>query len=131
MAVVERVVDGDTFALEGGEKVRLTGIDTPELHHPTKPRGFYAEEARQAAQSLVEGRSVALVYDRDERDRYGRLLAYVLVGDVFVNARLLREGYARVMTVPPNAAMEPLFKEMEAEARAHGRGIWSKQTTEE
>jgi len=124
---VEAVVDGDTIRLAGGEKVRYLGIDTPEVHHPGKPVEDFGPEATEANRLLVEGRSVVLIFDQQERDRYGRLLAYVIVDDVFVNARLVREGHARVMTIPPNTALRSLFETMETEARASRKGIWSKE----
>ena len=77
-----RVIDGDTIELDGGEKVRYIGIDTPETKHPRKPVQWMGKEATAANQVLVEGRKVQLEYDVERKDKYGRMLAYVWAGDV-------------------------------------------------
>jgi micrococcal nuclease len=74
--------------------------------------------------TLVERRAVRLETDVQARDRYGRLLAYVWVGDVMVNAELVRRGYAQVMTVPPNVRHQDLFLKLQRDAREHERGLW-------
>lgn len=121
-----RVIDGDTIKLENGETVRYIGIDTPETVHPNKPVQYYGKEASEYNRNLVEGKTVYLEYDVQERDKYGRLLAYVFVDDIFVNARLVKEGYARVSTYPPNVKYQDLFLKLEREARENSRGLWSK-----
>lgn len=118
---VQEVVDGDTILLENGTKVRYIGLNTPERDRP-----FY-EEAKEANRKLVEGREVRLELDAVEIDQYGRTLAYVFVGDTFVNLELLRQGYANAYTVPPNVKYEGLFREAEREAREAGRGLWATQ----
>ena len=126
-ALATRVVDGDTIEVEiEGEsyKVRYIGIDTPELHHPTKPVGYYAQEAYEKNRELVEGKTVFLEKDVSETDRYGRLLRYVYVGDVFVNAYLVQRGYALVSTYPPDVKYQERFLELQREAREGGRGLW-------
>ncbi|MCX6090319.1 MAG: thermonuclease family protein [Candidatus Atribacteria bacterium] len=75
--VVVRVVDGDTVELNTGEKVRYIGMDTPELHHPKKPVQFLAQEAYQANKKMVEKKRVKLEFDVQQKDQYGRLLAYI------------------------------------------------------
>lgn len=125
--VVVRVVDGDTIHVRLGdrvEKVRYIGVNTPELHHPTKGREPGGEEAARVNGELVAGKRVRLELDVQSRDRYGRLLAYVWVDDLMVNAELVRRGYAQVMTVPPNVRHQRLFLILEREARAGGRGLW-------
>lgn len=125
--VVVRVVDGDTVHVKLGdriEKVRYIGVNTPELHHPTKGREPGGGEAARVNEELVGGKRVRLELDVQSRDRYGRLLAYVWVGDVMVNAELVRRGYAQVMTVPPNVRHQGLFLIIEREARTVGRGLW-------
>ncbi|GAB4343149.1 MAG: hypothetical protein Kow0099_21320 [Candidatus Abyssubacteria bacterium] len=98
-----RVIDGDTIVvkLSGGNegKVRYIGIDTPETKHPNKGVQYYGREATEANTRLVDGKEVELETDVQRWDRYGRLLAYVYVGDVFVNERLVRDGFARVSTL--------------------------------
>jgi micrococcal nuclease len=126
---VVRIVDGDTIHVQVDgrvEKVRYIGVNTPEVHHPTKGEELGGREATIVNRELVAGRRVRLELDVQERDRYGRLLAYVWVGDVMVNAELVRRGYAQVMTVPPNVRHQPLFLALQREARAAGRGLWGK-----
>ncbi len=123
---VERVVDGDTFVLTGGERVRLIGIDTPETVHPNKPVEPFGPEASGFSKNMLEGKDVRLEFDVQERDKYGRLLAYVfLEDDTFVNAELLRLGFAVVLTIPPNVKHAEQFLELQREAREHERGLWS------
>jgi len=123
-ARVIRVIDGDTIEvlMEDGrtEKVRYIGVDTPERGRP-----FY-HEATDFNRKLVGGREVVLVRDVSERDRYGRLLRYVYVGDVFVNAELVREGYAMPLTIPPDVSKADEFVRLAREAREAGRGLWGR-----
>lgn len=124
--LVERVVDGDTFVLSGGERVRLIGIDTPETVKPgTEPEPF-GPEASQFAKELLEGKRVRLEWDAERRDRYDRLLAYVYLEDgTFVNQLLVEEGYARTLTVPPNTRYAGQLARAEAEARQERKGLWA------
>lgn len=120
-ALVVRVIDGDTIAvLINGreEKVRLIGIDTPERGRP------YFEEATRKTAQLVLGKKVKLEKDVSERDKYGRLLRYVYVGSIFVNAELVRQGYAMVYTYPPDVKYSDYFLKLQQEARNAGRGLW-------
>lgn len=121
-ALVTRVLDGDTVEIEGGEKVRYLLIDTPELSDAS----CYSQEAFQKNLSLVEGRTVSLSYDPVQcRDIYGRLLAYVRVGDTEVNALLIREGYACLLFIPPaGESRYNYFKDLEQEAIQHAKGLW-------
>ena len=116
---VTRVIDGDTFVVTGGERVRLIGVDTPE-------RGDCLSRAATAlTRRLVGGRAVRLRFDVERRDRYGRLLAYVHRGELFVNAELVRRGFAMALTVPPNVRHAGRFVALQREARRAGRGLWS------
>jgi micrococcal nuclease len=127
-ATVLRIVDGDTIdvRLNGRiEKVRYIGMDTPETHHPIKGEQPGGREAIAVNRRLVEGETVRLELDVQERDRYGRLLAYVYVGDLMVNAELVRLGYALVMTIPPNVKYASLFLKLQREAREASRGLWA------
>ncbi|MBI4246701.1 MAG: thermonuclease family protein [Candidatus Rokubacteria bacterium] len=129
-ATVVRVVDGDTIQVRIGdrvEKVRYIGVNTPEVHHPTRGKEPGGSEATEVNRALVQGQRVGLELDVRERDRYGRLLAYVWVGDLMINAELVRRGYAQVMTVPPNVRYQALFVELQREARGAGRGLWARQ----
>ena len=130
---VERVVDGDTIVVRLGsrlERVRYIGVDTPETVHPTRGVEPYGEEASRFNASLVEDQWVRLEYDVAPRDRYGRLLAYVYVDTLFVNAELLRRGYAQLMTVPPNVRHVDTFILLQRQAREAGAGLWGLVSTE-
>ena len=127
---VARVVDGDTIRVQlasGEEAVRYIGIDTPESVKPGAPVECFAERASAFNERLVSGEHVRLVRDVEERDRYGRLLAYVYrVRDgLFVNAELVRRGYATVATFPPNVAHEGELRRLANRARVSGRGLWA------
>jgi micrococcal nuclease len=129
-AQVLRVVDGDTIRvrLDGRtERVRYIGIDTPESVKPGTAVQCFAKRASAANAALVAGRSVRLVADVEERDRYGRLLAYVYrePDGAFVNARLVRDGYARTLTIAPNIAHARELAELARAARREHRGLWS------
>jgi micrococcal nuclease len=130
---VLRVIDGDTIEVERIGKVRYIGVDSPETKHPSKNEEPYGREAFEANRRLVEDKRVRLELDVGERDRYGRVLAYVYVGDVFVNAWLVANGYAQVMTVPPNVKYADLFVKLEQDAREAAKGLWGipKDRTEE
>jgi len=131
-ALVVRVVDGDTIHVRIGgrvEKVRYIGVNTPELHHPTRREEPGGREARAANRRLVEGKRVRLDLDVQSRDRYGRMLAYVWIGDTMVNAELVRLGFAQVMTVPPNVRHQALFLKLQRAAREAGRGLWALPAT--
>jgi micrococcal nuclease len=128
---VVRAVDGDTIIVEGGdgriEDVRLLGIDTPETVDPRRPVGCYGPEASAFTKHLVTGRRVTLRYDRELHDRYGRFLAYVWLAGrrpLFVNAELVRRGYARSYPFPPNTAHAALFAALERSAAVAGKGLW-------
>ena len=121
--LVTRVIDGDTIIIEGGHRVRYIGIDTPEIY----PRmEAYGMEALLANRELVEGKRVRLERDVSETDKYGRLLRYVFVGEVFVSAELVREGLACAEAYPPDTEYQAYLEELEAEAREAGRGMWAK-----
>jgi micrococcal nuclease len=122
-ARVTQVIDGDTIIIEGGFRVRYIGIDTPEIH----PRlEAYGMEAWQANRKLVEGKEVYLERDVSETDKYGRLLRYVYVDDLFVNAELVRQGLAQAKAYPPDIKYQGYLEKLETEAREVGRGMWTK-----
>jgi micrococcal nuclease len=130
---VVRTVDGDTVWVRlasGVEKVRYIGIDTPEVHHPTRGEEPGGRAATEINRGLVGDRPVRLEPDVQLRDRHGRLLAYVWVRradgvEVMANAELLRLGYAQAMTVPPNVRHAEMFRKLATEAREHHRGLWA------
>lgn len=121
-ALVTWVADGDTIQIEGGQRVRYIGINAPELSEPPE---CYGPEAYQKNRELVGNRVVALERDVVEMDHYGRLLRYVYVDGCFVNAELVRWGYARAMPIEPNLRYQELFAALEEEARQAGRGLWT------
>jgi len=126
-ADVTRVIDGDTIevSIDGqADEVRYIGIDTPETVKPGTPVECFGPQASGLNHRLVEDRAVRLVFDRERRDVYGRLLAYVYVGNDFVNARLVRLGYARTLTIPPNVAHAGFFHRLARSAGRAGRGLW-------
>jgi len=130
-ATVRRVVDGDTITVSLGssnEKVRLLGIDTPESVKPNTPVECFAKQASARTASLLPpGTDVRLVRDVEERDRYGRLLAYVYrVSDgLFVNLDLVRGGFALPLTYPPNVSHADELVQAARTARHARRGLWA------
>ena len=125
-----RIVDGDTFWVDDGSekglKVRLTGIDAPETRNSrNKVKAAFGDESTDYLTGLIEGKRVRLEYDIDTLDQYGRTLAYVYLEDgTFVNAIMVRNGYATVMTTPPNVRYAGTFVELERKARKQNRGLW-------
>jgi micrococcal nuclease len=124
---VVKVVDGDTIHVRVAgrvEKVRYIGVNTPEVHHPSKGEQPGGREAAALNRALVARRQVRLELDVQERDRYGRLLAYVWIGETMVNAELVRRGYAQVMTIPPNVRHQEFLVKLQRDARQAERGLW-------
>jgi endonuclease YncB( thermonuclease family) len=124
---VTHVYDGDTVKLSDGRKVRLIGIDAPEIGHRGEPSQPLAEEARHALESLLRSaRRIGLRYDTERRDQYGRLLAHLYLGDgSAVAAELLDAGLASALAVPPNLWNQPCFLARERTAWEDRRGIWT------
>lgn len=120
--LVARVVDGDTITLRDGAKVRYLGVNAPEEGQP------FFSEALELNRRLVLGKRVRLEPDAERQDRYGRLLAHVFVGEEMVNLRLLRDGLAHVLVIPPNLRYSDDFLRAQQEARAARRGIWGRLT---
>jgi len=121
---VIRVIDGDTVVIQGGHHIRYIGIDTPEKGDP-----YYAE-ATGYNKALVDSRTVRLETDVTDRDKYGRSLRYVYVGNIFVNLELVKHGYAEVYprdTFPDNKHYDVL-KEAETAAKRAGKGMWANPT---
>jgi len=136
--LVTRAVDGDTLQLESGERVRLIGIDTPEMHESDK---LYRDSQRTKqdiqtikelgrrayafTRDLVEGKRVSLEFDVEKHDKYGRVLAYVYLKDnTFVNAEIVKQGYASLMSIPPNVKYADAFLKLYRQARENNRGLW-------
>jgi len=121
---VTRVIDGDTIEIETGERVRYLGIDTPETVDPRKPVQCFGTEAAKKNKELVEGKEVRLEKDITNKDKYGRLLRYVYVGDIFVNLELVKQGFATSYTYPPDVKYQKEILAAEEEAREANRGLW-------
>jgi endonuclease YncB( thermonuclease family) len=128
-AQVKKVIDGDTIEVEflDGEVavVRYIGIDTPERAREASPAECFYDEATKRNEELVGGQKVKLVRDVSDTDKYGRLLRFVYVGDDFVNLRLLSEGYATLVTFPPDVSKVEEFRAASLRARETGAGLWS------
>ncbi|MFM2381515.1 MAG: hypothetical protein RLZZ76_282 [Candidatus Parcubacteria bacterium] len=126
VAEVVSVVDGDTIKVQIGgreETVRYIGIDTPEPYRDGEPACF-SREATKRNTELVEGNEVRLVSDHEDEDKYGRLLRYVYVGDVFVNQTLIEEGYAKKLSIYPNTEHAAEFARIQSEAKEEKKGLW-------
>ena len=125
-----RVVDGDTLLADISgtqEHVRLIGIDTPETVDPRRPVQCFGKEAsRRLHELLPDGTALRLERGAEARDKYGRLLAYVhrADDDLFVNLALVRDGFAVILTIPPNVEFSGEFRAAERDARAANRGLW-------
>jgi len=119
---VKRVIDGDVLLLVNGERVRLIGIDAPEMDTEQ------GEKAFEFTKKLVEGKRVKLEFDVQEKDEYGRLLAYVFNiqfnENIFINAMIIKAGYATPMTIAPNIRHTNLFKRLYRVAREKKKGLW-------
>lgn len=130
---VTKVVDGDTFWIDDGSpkglKIRLIGVDTPESRKTGKREiAYYGKEASEYMNKLISGKKVRLEYDVDSTDMFGRTLAYVyLENGTFVNANLVINGYAMVMTVPPNIKYAETFLKLAQKARDQNKGLWIKK----
>lgn len=139
--LVKRAVDGDTLVLENNQRVRLIGIDTPEIHESNR---LYWQAQRNKTdiqtimalgrkayaftRNLVEAKRVRLEFDVEKYDKYGRLLCYVYLKDgTFVNAKIVQDGYASLLSIPPNVKYADLFQALYQEARKKNRGLWKEQ----
>ena len=139
-AYVIKVVDGDTFSAKGGPAsgwegeevtVRFIGIDTPETVDPRRPVGCFGKQASNETKSILSGKMVILQRDISDKDKYGRLLRYVFLPlddgrTLFVDDYLVREGFARVYTYPPDVKYNEQLREAEREARENNRGLWGR-----
>ena len=117
-SLVRQVIDGDTVGMADGARVRYIGIDTPERGEP------FFDEATEVNRRLVEGKRVRLLKDQSDKDRFGRLLRYVLAGDILVNAELVREGLAEAKRYEPDVKFANCFQTLMQEAKQNKRGMW-------
>jgi micrococcal nuclease len=129
-ATVVRVIDGDTLDLSlSGQRVRvrLIGIDTPETKDENRPVQCYGAEASNFVEQLLpKGTAVRVERDVEPRDKYDRLLVYLYrsADELFVNAELVRDGYATTLTIAPNTVRAPEFEVLKAQAQREHRGLW-------
>lgn len=126
---VTNVVDGDTVEIEDGRKVRYIGMDTPETVDPRRPVGCFGKQAKEENKILVEGKEVIMQKDVSDTDKYDRLLRYIYLpldggNAIFVNDYLIREGFAHVLTYPPDVKFNQRFLEAERDARDNQKGLW-------
>lgn len=127
---ISKFVDGDTFWVKyptgKEEKIRFIGIDTPEARNTGRTKiEYFGKEASEYVKQLLTGKKVRLEYDVQRYDRYKRTLAYVyLENGMFLNAYLVKEGYATAATFPPNVKYADLFVQLEKKARIEGKGLW-------
>jgi endonuclease YncB( thermonuclease family) len=143
---VSRVIDGDTFDTGSGQRIRLIGIDTPEITDPRKPVEWFAREASKKLKEWIDGESVCLKTDIDktrDTDKYGRLLRYVWkyrnekkdqhnvnTVEFFVNEEIIKQGYGFAYTRFPFQYLDD-FRGLERHARENNRGIWNREKQEQ
>ena len=130
-ATVRYVYDGDTLRLQDGRKIRLIGINTPELARDNKPAEAFAIDARNALKTLLNNDdTVHLRFGQETKDHYGRVLAHVFLSDgLNVQAELLKQGYARTIFIPPNTALSSCYLAQEHIAQCNKTNIWNKTRT--
>jgi micrococcal nuclease len=121
---VKRIISGDAVELEGGEKIRYIGIDSPEIDHPSLGDEPFGKEAFEYNKQLVKDREILLLFDIEQRDENGWLLAYVFVDLLFVNAELVRYGYASALNQLPNVKYQKRFQDLEKQAKEKKIGLW-------
>ncbi len=127
-ARVKHVLDGDTIELDDGRRLRLIGLNTPEIGHDGAPSEPFAIEARDHLQRLLAGHGnrIALRYDRERTDNYQRTLAHLFLADgTSITAELLEQGLGAVLVVPPNVWNAPCYQQAERRAQARQQGIWA------
>lgn len=119
---VAKVIDGDSIVLSTGEEVRYIGLDTPEL----SSKDCFATEAARLNSDMVLGKIVTITADTSDKDKYGRLLRYVYIDGIFVNDYLVKNGYAKAMSVPPDTKFSDEFVLSESYAKQNLLGLWGK-----
>ncbi len=130
--IVRKIISGDTIQLENGQIVKYIGIETPELSLKEGGSEFFAKQASRYNQRLVFMKKVRLEFDKKKQDSDGRILAYVFVKKLFVNAELIKLGYAKAHIVPPNDKYKKIFLDYEVKAKMSEKGLWqeTKKDTE-
>ncbi|MFH1536176.1 MAG: thermonuclease family protein [Patescibacteria group bacterium] len=128
---ISKVIDGDTIVTGDNRTVRFLGIDTPETVDPRRPVGCFGKEASNEVKKLLSGKEVILQKDISDKDMYDRILRYIYLpldnGQIlFMNDYLVREGFAKVLTYPPDVKFDAQFREAEKLAKEEKRGLWGK-----
>ncbi|MDF1618562.1 thermonuclease family protein [Petrocella sp. FN5] len=131
---VIRIVDGDTIVVDGDVRVRFIGVDTPETVKPDSVVEIYGKEASDFTKRMIEGVYIYLERDISDVDQYGRALRYIFLEDgTLFNELLIKEGYGKVVTYPPDVKYSERFVAAQIDAREAGRGLWGldevKETT--
>lgn len=123
---VKRVIDGDTFETASGHKVRLIGVNTPEISGAGE---YYGQEASDYSRNQLLDRTVYLFQDVSITDRYNRWLRYVFIEgeEQMFNETLVREGYANTMTIAPDVMFASQFLTLEQQSRQQNKGLWNKE----
>ncbi len=117
-ALVTKVIDGDTIELEDGRRIRYLGIDTPEADE------YFGDKATNKNIDIVEGKIVELQRGKRDKDEYGRLLRYVYVDGIFVNAELVAQGYATAYIFDADERYSQVIVQLEQYAKLQDKGIW-------
>ncbi len=127
--VVQRVIDGDTVVISGGERVRMIGINTPESVKEAGDIEYFGKEASKYTEEELEGKTIYMEKDVSDRDDYGRLLRYIYLEDgTFYNEKIVKEGYAYAGTYPPDIKYNEILYNAEAYARDNNLGLWSSES---
>lgn len=124
---VIRIIDGDTFEIESGEKVRLIGIDTPEIDEKDQTKKCWALKAMFKTKEMLEGKNIKMEQDISSTDKYQRLLRYVWIEDFFFNDYLVKNGLAWAVTYPPDVKYQEQFSESQRQARESKLGLWGEE----
>lgn len=129
--MVTKVVDGDTIIVSDQTTVRFIGVDTPETVDPRRPVGCFGKEASNETKKLLAGKSVILQKDVSDKDKYNRILRYIYLPmengqTLFINDYLVREGFGKVLTYPPDIKFDVRLREAERLAKINKKGLWGK-----
>ena len=125
---VDRAIDGDTLLVEGGFRIRLLGVNTPETKHPNRPPEPWGIEAHQFTQTLVHNKPITLELDRERWDDYRRILAYGVLDDgSLLNERLILQGLSpAIVTFPIRGDRRRLFMNAQEVAKRQGLSLWAR-----
>ena len=119
-AIVEKVIDGDTIVIDGGIQVRYIGVDTPEIGE------YYSQEATDKNKQLVEGKKIKIERDVLYKDKYQRILGYIIVDNIMVNEELLKNGFADILFIQPDVKYKNRLINAYNYAKDNKLGLWNK-----